>query len=88
METYAVRLTQAEWTYLGGTPEAAEAVELVVRALDQDVLAATGTNADAPEGEPVRIPLGAGRRLVGHHFFVRPSDPDHACRVTHRGLRA
>ncbi len=86
METYAVHLTNAEWTYLGGKDEAKKPVELVVRSYDQDVYAATGTGANAPDTDPVLVPAGEGRRLEGTHFYVRPSDPARACRIAHRGL--
>ena len=86
METHAVHLSKPEWTYLGGDDEAKKPVELVLRSYDQDVHAATGSGANAPDTDPVVVPAGEGRRLEGKHFFVRPSDPAQPCRIAHRGL--
>jgi len=74
------------WTYLGGDEEARKDLEVVVRAFDQDVQFTIGTGADAPGTEPVTVPNGEGRRLVGRHFFVRPATAGSPCRITQRGL--
>jgi hypothetical protein len=87
MEQVARRLDGAEsWTYLGGKANAKKPLELVVRAFDGDVVAATGSADAAPDGEPVRIPTGEGRRLTGLHFFVRPAPPIGPRLITYRGI--
>ena len=74
------------WTYLGGDAEARKDREVVVRAFDQDVLFTTGATPDTPDGQSVTVPNGEGRRLVGRHFFVKPTAAGSACRITQRGL--
>ena len=87
MDAHALRLRKTDgWTYLGGKPEAKKAPEVVVRSHEGDVLFATGPDAKAPEGEPVLVPEGEGRRLTGLHFFVRPASPERPALLTHRGL--
>ena len=87
MDAFAVRLRKTDgWTYLGGKPDAKKEPEVVVRAFESDVLFATGTDDKAPDGEPVEVPMGEGRRLAGRHFFVRPARPDRPALITHRGL--
>ena len=87
MEQHALRLRKLDgWTYLGGKSDAKKPLEVVVRAFDGDVLYATGESERAPEGEPVRVPAGEGRRLEGRHFFVRPAPPESPRLISHRGL--
>ena len=87
MEQIAYRLDGSdEWTHLGGKTGAKKPLELVVRAFDGDVLAATGTDESAPDQEAVRVPHGEGRRLVGHHFFVRPAPPAGPRLISYRGI--
>lgn len=73
------------WRYLGSTPEK-EAVEVVVRSFDQNVLFATGASAGAPDGAPMVVRAGEGGRLSGLHFFVRPESATAASRILVRGL--
>jgi hypothetical protein len=89
MEQYVVRLDQAgQWVLLGSTPEdKKDDSEVVVRSFDIAIEGATGSGPGAPDGDPVPVPAGEGRRLVGRHFFVRlPADATGSCRVSHRGL--
>ena len=87
MEQIARRLDGVDtWTYLGGKAEAKKPLELVVRAFDGAVLAATGSTDDAPDGEEVLVPSGEGRRLVGSHFFVKSAPPVGSRLITYRGI--
>ena len=87
MEQVAVRLQKTDgWTYLGGNPEAAKPVEVVIRAFEHDVLIATGGGANAPDSEPLNVPVGQGRRVEGRHFFARPAPPERPCLISYRGL--
>ena len=88
MDAHALRLMKTDgWTYLGGRPEAKKPPEVVVRAFEGDVLFATGGDETAPDTDPVVVPEGEGRRLVGTHFFVRPAPPaERPVLLTHRGL--
>lgn len=88
MEQYVINLTDgSNWTHLGSwegdakTPEA----EVIVRPYDAAILFATGSGEGAPDGEPLEVPQGEGRRLVGKHFFVRLAGSG-PTRVYHRGL--
>jgi hypothetical protein len=86
MEAVAVRLAEGErWTYLVGPGASKDPLDLVVRAFDADVLVAIGDAERGPDGEPLRVPAGQGRRLCGWHFFARPADAARPARVTYRG---
>jgi hypothetical protein len=87
MEQVALRLQRTDgWTYLGGDAEAKKPLEVVVRAFEGAVLAATGSGPNAPDADPVTVPEGEGRRLVGRHFFVRPAGGDGSRLISYRGL--
>ena len=87
MEATSRRLPAGEgWTYLGGDGSAKEPIDLVVRAFETSVLVAVGGNDRAPDGEPVLVPSGQGRRLCGQHFFARPAVASAPAVVTLRGL--
>lgn len=87
MEQQALRVRKTDgWTYLGGKPDARKEPEVVLRAMEGDVLFATGGAETAPDGEPVLVVQGEGRRLAGRHFFVRPAPPEGPRLVVHRGL--
>ena len=89
MEQYVLRLDEAgQWTHLGSTPEdKKDDSEVVIRTFDGEIEGATGSGPGAPDGDPVRVPPGEGRRLIGRHFFVRlPEGAAGPCRVSHRGL--
>ena len=87
MEQIARRLDDVDaWAYLGGKADAKKPLEVVVRAFDGDVLAVAGSTPDAPDGEPVLVPRGEGRRVVGLHFFVRPAEPVGPRLITYRGI--
>ena len=91
MEPIALRLRKIDgWTYLGGKPDARKVPEVVVRAMEGPVLFCAGDSAEAPEGDPVLVPVlvpdGEGRRLAGRHFFVRPAPPEGPRLIVHRGL--
>ena len=87
MEQVALRLRKTDgWTYLGGRPDARKEPEVVVRAMEGAVLFATGPDENAPDGDPVLVPEGEGRRLTGRHFFLRPAPPEGPRLVLHRGL--
>lgn len=87
VEQVALRLDASkDWTYLGGLPEdVKKPAEVVIRAFEAPVLAATGAAAEAPDAEPVRCGKGEGIRLIGRHFFVRGEHPG-AHLVSYRGL--
>lgn len=85
METYALHLTKPEWTRIAQDSTATKPCELVLRSFDQDVEFAIGSGENAPDTEPVLVPAGEGRRLKGTYFYVRPTSPGQACRITHRG---
>ncbi len=85
-EARTITLKPAEaWRYLGSTPEK-EAVEVVVRSFDQDVLFATGASPTAPDGKPLTVRAGEGGRLSGLHFFVKPESASTPSRILVRGL--
>jgi hypothetical protein len=87
MEQVALRLRKTDgWTYLGGRPDARKVPEVVVRAMEGDVLFATGPDESGPEGDGVLVRKGEGRRLAGRHFFLRPAPPSGPRLVVHRGL--
>ena len=87
MEAVAIRLPVGErWTYLCGQVDAKKSGEVVVRAFDAPALCAVGEAERGPDAEPVLVPSGEGRRLVGQHFFARSADPARACLLTYRGL--
>jgi hypothetical protein len=87
MEQIALRLQKTDgWTRIGSQPDARKPPEVVIRAFDGPVLAATGTTEKAPDGEPVLVPPGEGRRLAGFHIFARPAPPEGPRLITHRGL--
>jgi hypothetical protein len=40
-----------------------------------------------PDKDPVRVPAGEGRRVVGRWFFARPAEPSLGpCLISYRGL--
>lgn len=87
MEQRALRLRKTDgWTYLGGKPDAKKEPEVVVRAMEGDVLFATGSDASGPDTDPVRVAEGTGHRLTGRHFFLKPAPPEGPRLVVHRGL--
>lgn len=87
MEQIARRLAPSKtWTYIGGVKAEAQPVELVLRAFEGDLLAATGEEAGAPGTEITRIRVGGGARLTGRHFFVRPAGERDGCLFSFRGL--
>lgn len=87
MEQVALRLPATDaWTLIGSRPDAKKPLEVVVRAVDGPLLAATGTSDDAPDAEGVLVPVGEGRRLTGRHFFVKAAPPVGPRLLTHRGL--
>lgn len=87
MEAIALRLQKTDgWTCIGGKEDAKKPLDVVIRAFEGPVLAATGSSDKAPDREPVLVPRGQGRRLVGRHFFVRPAPPVGPRLITHRGL--
>ncbi len=87
MDSTALRVQKTDgWTHIGSRPEAKKPLDVVVRAFEGPVLVATGADEKAPDCEPVRVPDGEGRRLVGRHFFVRPAPPIGPRLISHRGL--
>lgn len=87
MDHVALRLSGTPtWTHLGGKDDAKKPLEVIVRSFDREVEFAAGESADAPDGEPVRVPVGQGRRLAGRHFFVRPAEAGADCRISYRGV--
>jgi hypothetical protein len=87
MEQIALRLAASDgWRHLGGDAEARKPLEVVVRAFEGDVLLAAGAGPDAPEGEPVLVPQGEGRRIEGRHFFVRTAADAGSCLLSYRGI--
>ena len=86
MEARTITLKAGEpWRYLGSTPEK-DAVEVVVRSFDRDVLFATGSGPSTPDGTPLTVRAGEGGRLLGLHFFVRPESTTTQSRILVRGL--
>ncbi len=75
----------ADWRLLGSTPEK-DAVEVVVRAFDVDVLVATGATAARPDAPPVTVRAGYGGRVTGLHVFAKPARPGAPCRILVRGV--
>jgi hypothetical protein len=87
MEQVALRLVKTDgWTLLGGRADARKPLEVILRAFERPVLFAAGSAAEAPEGTPVEVPVGEGRRLEGRFFFARPAPPVAPCLVSYRGL--
>jgi hypothetical protein len=87
VEQVALRIQKTDgWTYLGGDPDAKKPLEVVFRAFEGDVLAATGETGKEPASESVLVPAGEGRRLEGRHFFARPARPDRPVLMSYRGL--
>jgi hypothetical protein len=87
MEAVAVRLPAGDrWTYLCGQTDAKKPADVVVRAFERPLLCAVGDAERGPDTEPILVPAGQGRRLVGNHFFCRPADPAGGGLVTYRGL--
>lgn len=75
----------ADWRLLGSTPEK-DAVEVVVRSFDADVLVATGATAARPDAPPVTVKAGFGGRVAGLHVFARPASAGAPCRILVRGV--
>ena len=73
------------WRYLGSTPEK-DAVDVVVRAFDRDVLVATGATAAKPDGASLTVSAGSGGRVTGLHVFAKPASPGAPCRILVRGV--
>lgn len=87
MDPVALRVQKTDgWTCIGSKPDAKKPLDVVVRAFEGPVFAATGSEEKGPDREPVLVPDGEGRRLVGRHFFVRPAAPLGPRLITHRGL--
>ena len=87
MESVALRVQKTDgWTRIGSKPDAKKPLDVVIRAFEGPVLVATGADEKAPAGEPVLVPDGEGRRLIGRHFFVRPAPPLGPRLISHRGL--
>jgi len=87
VEQVALRIGPTEsWTYLGHAPDPERPVEVVIRAFDGPVLAATGSGQDRPDGPAVEITPGQGRRLEGRHFFARPAGGGGTRLLSYRGL--
>ena len=87
MESVALRVQKTDgWTRIGSKPDAKKPLDVVVRAFEGPVLIATGSEDKEPDREPVLVPDGEGRRLVGRHFFVRPAPPVGPRLISHRGL--
>ena len=87
MEPIALRVQKTDgWTHIGSKPDAKKPLDVVVRAFEGPVLVATGRDEKSPDREPVLVPDGEGRRLDGHHFFVRPAPPLGPRLIAHRGL--
>jgi hypothetical protein len=87
VEQVALRIQKTDgWTYLGGEPAAAKPLEVVIRAFEGSCLAAAGARPEGPDGEPVLVPAGEGRRLEGRCFFVRPAPPGGPVLVSYRGF--
>ena len=75
----------ADWRLLGSTPEK-DAVEVVVRSFDRDVLVAAGATAAHPDASPVTVRAGFGGRVSGLHVFAKPASPGASCRILVRGV--
>jgi hypothetical protein len=87
VEQVALRIQPTgSWTYLGHAPDPAKPVEVVIRAFDGAALAATGTGPHQPDGTPIEVPEGEGRRLEGTHFFARPAGDGGPCLLSYRGI--
>lgn len=87
MEAVAKRLPPADrWTYLCGVAAGEKPTDVVVRAFDAPALVAVGDGARGPDVEPVLVPAGQGRRVVGAHVYARPADPARPGRVSYRGV--
>ena len=85
-EAFTVTLPNgADWRLVGSTPEK-DAVEVVVRSFDGDVLVATGATPARPDSVPTTVPRGAGGRVAGLHVFVKPAGAGGACRILVRGV--
>jgi hypothetical protein len=86
MEAVEIRLPAGDrWTYLCGQGADQKPTDVVVRAFGFPVLAAVGSGENTPDVEPILVPSGQGRRLVGRHFFARPADPAQGGLLTIRG---
>jgi hypothetical protein len=87
MESVALRVQKTDgWTRIGSMPDAKKPVDVVIRTFEGPVLVATGPDEKGPDREPVLVPDGEGRRLVGRHFFVRPAPPVGPRLISYRGL--
>lgn len=86
MEAVEIRLPAGDrWTYLCGQADAKKPNDVVIRAFGQPALCAVGDGERGPDAEPVLVPVGQGRRLVGRHFYARPADPALSGLLTVRG---
>ena len=89
MESIALRVQKTDgWTRIGSRPDAKKPLDVVIRTFEGPVLVATGSEEKEPDREPVLVPDGEGRRLVGRHFFVRPAPPLGPRLISHRGLES
>lgn len=87
MDAVALLLPSGDrWTYVCGQAGAKQPGDVVVRAFERPVLCATGEVERGPDSEPILIPAGQGRRVVGFHVFARPADPSAASRISYRGV--
>jgi hypothetical protein len=86
MEAVEIHLPAGDrWTYLCGQADAKKPADVVVRAFERAVLCAVGEGERGPDAEPILVPSGEGRRLVGRHFYGRPADPAQGGVLTVRG---
>ena len=84
MDQVALQLDgTGDWVYLGGNAEAKRPLEVVLRAFDHGVDFVAGSSDASPDGEPLSVPAGEGRRLEGRHFFVRSTQTG---RISYRGM--
>lgn len=87
MEAVAVTLAAGDrWTFLCGVSAGEKPTDVVVRAFEVPALVAIGEGARGPESEPVLVPAGQGRRVMGMNVYARPADPTRPGRVTYRGV--
>lgn len=87
MEATAIRIPAGtRWVYLCGLAAGAQATDVVVRAFESPALLAIGEDAGAPDSEPVLVPVGQGRRVIGRHVFARSASADRPSLVTFRGM--
>lgn len=87
MEAVAVLLPTGErWTCLCGQADARKPGDVVVRAFESAVLCAVGDTERGPDSEPILIPAGQGRRVIGPYVFARLARPGQTGHVSYRGV--